>query len=86
MPTDFDTSDPLGLLMAEWAQVSTWFWVFLGAAAVAAGFLPSFTPVVAAAAVGLPILKLGHTVVIVGNELRKETQRPSRENEPGNGA
>ncbi len=76
MHDSYDTSDPLGLLMAEWSQVAIWFWSLL----IAAGFLTWFqTPyggVLAAAAVGFPLVKLGPTLVVTANELRKELRRP----------
>lgn len=72
MPSEFDTSDPLGALMAEWRQTNNIFW----AGAVATGIL-IFTPfsklawLLGLVLLGMIQLMLGQSVVIVGNELRK---------------
>ena len=72
MSSEFDTSDPLGALMAEWRQTSNLFW----AGAVATGIL-IFTPfsqlawLLGLVLLGMLQLMLGQSVVIVGNELRK---------------
>ena len=71
MPPEFDTSDPLGALMTEWRQIAAWFWFGLAAAVVFALLLPDVAWVVGVAALGFPLIQLGHTIVIVGNELRK---------------
>ena len=71
-PSEFDTSDPLGALMTEWRQVTNFFWGGL----IIAGILifsplPQVAWLLGLAAVGMPLLLLGQSVVIVGNELRK---------------
>ena len=81
MPTDYETSDPLQLLMVEWSQVGRWFWVFLAAGAVAMFALPSYPglPVLlAAAGLGNALLRLGATVIITANEVRKELHGAAR--------
>lgn len=72
MAPEYDSVDPLGLLMEEWGQVTTWFWIFVAAASLCAILLPLFVVPMAAVAVGLPLTKLGHTIVIAANEIRKE--------------
>ena len=70
--SDFDTSDPLGALMVEWRQTTTIFWYGM----ITAGAL-AFSPfervawLVGLAVLGMPLLLLGQSLVIVGNELRK---------------
>ena len=76
MHDSYDTSDPLGLLMAEWNQIAIWFWALLIAAVVLTWFQTPYGLVVAVAGVGFPIIKLGPTLVVVANELRKELRRP----------
>ncbi len=78
MDTAFDTSDPLGALMAEWKQTAVWFWFALAAALILQFVKPEIAWIVGVAAIGMPIIHLGQTVVIVGNELRKR-QRAERE-------
>lgn len=63
--------------MQEWALISTWFWLLLlGATACLFGpsNVPLFGGALMAAALGLPLLKLGPTLVIVANELRKQAK------------
>ena len=75
MAKDLNGHDPLELLMQEWALISTWFWLLLlGATACLFGpsNVPMFGWALMAAALGLPLLKLGPTLIIVANELRKE--------------
>ena len=77
MAKDLDGHDPLELLMQEWALISTWFWLLL-LGATACMFGPSHLPILGcalmAAALGLPLLKIGPTLVIVANELRKQAK------------
>ncbi len=80
MPPTHDSHDPLELLLHEWSQVSLLFWVLLTAGAIALATLgdshgPAVGVVLIAAAVGVPLLKLGPTLVIVGNEMRKIAPR-----------
>lgn len=75
MSPDYDTSDPLQLLMAEWTQAGRWFWVFLGASALALLLLPRFPNLallIAGAGFGQVLLRFGSTVIVATNELRKE--------------
>ena len=83
MAPDYDTSDPLGALMADWRVTETWFW-FGMALAVGMTFLKAeLAWIVALATVGMPLIHLGKTVVIVGNELRKSQRtRPTDSEEP----
>ena len=76
MHDSYDTADPLGLLMAEWNQIAIWFWALLIAAGFLSWFQTPYSGVMAAAAVGIPLLKLGSTLVVTANELRKELRRP----------
>ena len=81
--SEFDTSDPLGALMVEWRQTTTIFWYGM----ITAGALV-FSPakeiawLVGLAVLGMPLLLLGQSLVIVGNELRKTgrvSPQPSEE-------
>lgn len=84
MPQDFDTSDPLGALMAEWRQITMQLWIGVVAAALLSFAGTPFTSVawvVVAAVLGMAIVQLGQTVVIVGNELRKSLTSPSQDSE-----
>lgn len=76
MHDSYDTSDPLGLLMAEWSQIAIWFWGLLITAGVLTWFQTPYGTLMAAAAVGFPLTKLGPTLVVTANELRKELRRP----------
>ena len=76
MHDSYDTSDPLGLLMAEWSQIAIWFWALMISAVVLTWFNTSYGEVVAIAAVGFPLIKLGPTLVVAANEVRKELRRP----------
>ena len=76
--TKYDTEDPLGMLMQEWNQMQTLFWGLLVLGTVMTGLSTrlgelgaGLGPSMLVAALGLPLIKLGPTVVIVGNELRK---------------
>ena len=80
MAKDFDADDPLQLLMQEWAHISTWFWCLLLGATLCLGLVQDSGVnvlgwVLLASALGLPLLKLGPTLIILANELRKHTRR-----------
>ncbi len=75
MHDSYDTSDPLGLLMTEWSQIAIWFWALLIATGILSWFQAPYVTVMAAAAVGFPLTKLGPTLVVTANELRKELRR-----------
>jgi hypothetical protein len=80
MAKDIDSGDPLQLLMQEWAHISTWFWSLLLGAAICLGVVqdPGMKMlgwVLLVSALGLPLLKLGPTLIILANELRKHTSR-----------
>ena len=77
MHDSYDTTDPLGMLMAEWSQVAIWFWALLIAAGLLTWFQTPYGVVMAAAAVGFPLIKLGPTLLVTANELRKELRRQS---------
>jgi len=79
MVKDFDANDPLQLLMQEWAYISTWFWSLLLGATICLGVVqdPGMKVlgwVLLVSALGLPLLKLGPTLIILANELRKHTR------------
>ena len=79
MVKDFDANDPLQLLMHEWTHISTWFWSLLLGAALCLGIVqdPGMKMlgwVLLVSALGLPLLKLGPTLIILANELRKHTR------------
>jgi len=70
--SDFDTSDPLGALMVEWRQTTTIFWYgMVTAGALVFSPLERVAWLVGIAVLGMPLLLLGQSLVIVGNELRK---------------
>lgn len=73
MTADYDATEPLQLLMEEWNQVGRWFWVFLAAAGVTmlTGY-PWVSLLLVAAGLGNALLRLGSTVIVAANELRKE--------------
>ena len=78
MVKDFDADDPLQLLMQEWAHLSTWFWSLLLGATLCLGVvqepgLKVLGWVLLVSALGLPLLKLGPTLIILANELRKHS-------------
>jgi hypothetical protein len=77
-PTSFD-SDPLSALLHEWRQTAMLFWLGLAAAVVCALLLPQVAWVVGVAVLGFPLVQLGQTIVIVGNELRKTGRNQSDE-------
>jgi hypothetical protein len=79
MVKDFDANDPLQLLMHEWVHISTWFWSLLLGAALCLGIVqdPGMKMlgwILLVSALGLPLLKLGPTLIILANELRKHTR------------
>ncbi len=85
----YDNTDPLGLLMTEWSLMTYSFWAMLIAGASAlllqdriGAWSMSLGIVLVVAALGLPLLKCGQTLVIVGNELRKQPQPPPAGQEP----
>ena len=82
MTQEYDTSDPLGALMADWRATGTWFWFGMAVAAGLTFIKPEIAWIVALAAVGLPLVHLGQTVVIVGNELRKTQRTRPESDEP----
>ena len=78
MAKDFDADDPLQLLMQEWGHIATWFWSLLLGATLCLGVVqdPSMKTlgwVLLVSALGLPLLKLGPTLIISANEIRKHT-------------
>ncbi len=79
MAIDFDKDDPLGALMSEWSQMALGFWIGLAAALALALLLPEIAWVVGLGLIGVILMQLGNTVVVVGNELRKEfSRRPAK--------
>ncbi|HIF41153.1 MAG TPA: hypothetical protein EYQ74_08645 [Planctomycetes bacterium] len=86
MAKDFEASDPLQLLMQEWAHISTWFWSLLLAAALCLGVvqdpgIKTLGWVLLVSALGLPLLKLGPTLIILANELRKHTGKQAEDSQ-----
>ena len=62
MKADYETSDPLQLLMAEWKETNWWFFGLLATALfarVTIPTLPELSLLLAAFALGLVLLKLG---------------------------
>ncbi|MDA1266364.1 MAG: hypothetical protein O2816_14895 [Planctomycetota bacterium] len=83
MTPEYDTSDPLGALMADWRATGSWFWFGMAVAAGLTFVKPEFAWIVALSSIGMPVVQLGQTVVIVGNELRKSQRgRPTKSDEP----
>lgn len=72
MPSTYDP-DPLSALLHEWRQTALLFWLGLAVATACALLLPQMAWVVGVAVLGFPLVQLGQTVVIVGNELRKNS-------------
>lgn len=85
MKADYETTDPLQLLMAEWKETNWWFFGLLATALfarVTIPTLPELSLLLAAFALGLVLLKLGTSLLVIANELRKEL-RGSRWSQSG---
>lgn len=73
MPShEFDTSDPLGALMAEWRNAHMIFWIGVaGAGVLTMTAYAKLAWLLGLVVLGMLLVLLGQSVVICANELRK---------------